>query len=165
MPDVRSGLGILRADRANSKAKPHVLRGEVRENARARELLVLTKANSVATVHRGTYLDYIGVKTFGRNGEVTGEHRFLGLWTSTAYYSSPRDIPLLRQKVQRVVDHFALDPASHDAKAVLNQTIKLIFVGVRFDESRMFDLLEYIRQDVEHKKIPIVAAAALCKTR
>ena len=60
------------------------------------------------------------MKTFGPRGEVTGEHRFLGLWTSTAYYSSPRDIPVLRQKVERVIDHFALDPASHDAKAVLN---------------------------------------------
>lgn len=37
-------------------------------------------------------------------------------------------------------------------------TIKLIFVGARFDESRMFDLLDYIRKDVAHKKIPIVAA-------
>ncbi len=92
----------------------------MREHARARELLILTKANSTATVHRGTYLDYVGVKTFGSRGEVTGEHRFLGLWTHTAYYSSPQEIPVLRRKVQRVVDHFALDPASHDAKAVIN---------------------------------------------
>ena len=35
---------------------------------------------------------------------------------------------------------------------------QLIFVGARFDESRMFDLLDYIRKNVEHKKIPIVAA-------
>jgi hypothetical protein len=33
----------------------------------------------------------------------------------------------------------------------------LIFVGARFDESRMFELLGFIRQDVEHRKIPIVA--------
>jgi glutamate dehydrogenase len=62
----------------------------------------------------------VGVKRLGRNGEITGEHRFLGLWTSTAYYNSPRDIPVLRQKVQRVIDTFALDPASHDAKAALS---------------------------------------------
>ena len=36
--------------------------------------------------------------------------------------------------------------------------IKLILVGVRFDESRMFDFLDYIRHDARHKKIPIVAA-------
>ena len=33
----------------------------------------------------------------------------------------------------------------------------LIFVGTRFDESRMFDLLEFIRQSVRHRRIPIVA--------
>ncbi len=45
------------------------------------------------------------------------------------------------------------------ARAALHgDTIKLIFVGARFDESRMFDLLDYIRKDAQHKKIPIVAA-------
>ena len=135
VPDGRSGLGILRASRhlshgivrtSPSDGQPGhrngatVIRGEVRDHARERELLILTKANSKSTVHRANYLDYIGVKSFGPHGEVTGEHRFLGLWTSTAYYSSPRDIPVLRQKVQRVVDSFALDPASHDAKALIN---------------------------------------------
>ncbi|MEJ1961385.1 MAG: NAD-glutamate dehydrogenase [Gammaproteobacteria bacterium] len=118
--DSRSGLGILRGADGKEARSSTMLKGEVRDHARARELLILTKANSTATVHRGTYLDYLGIKTFGPRGEVTGEHRFLGLWTATAYYSSPHDIPVLRKKVQRVVDHFALDPASHDAKAVLN---------------------------------------------
>ena len=45
------------------------------------------------------------------------------------------------------------------ARAALeNNAIRLIFVGARFDESRMFDLLDYIRKDAQHKKIPIVAA-------
>jgi hypothetical protein len=44
------------------------------------------------------------------------------------------------------------------AKAALIQdAIRLIFVGARFDESRMFELLEYLRGDAEHKEIPIVA--------
>ncbi|MGB6487710.1 MAG: NAD-glutamate dehydrogenase, partial [Steroidobacteraceae bacterium] len=87
---------------------------------RDRELLVLTKANSISTVHRAEYLDYAGVKTFDARGRVTGEHRFLGLWTSTAYNRSPRDIPVLRRKVDRVIEHFGLDPHGHDGKAVLN---------------------------------------------
>lgn len=47
-------------------------------------------------------------------------------------------------------------PAAHDA--LESGRIRLILVGARFDESRMFDLLEYIRRNAEHKKIPIVAA-------
>jgi glutamate dehydrogenase len=114
--EPRTGLGILRG----GKAAATLLRGELRARARDRQLLILTKANSIATVHRATYLDYVGVKTFGPRGEVTGEHRFLGLWTSTAYQLSPREIPVLRKKVEQVIGHFGLDPQSHDAKAVLH---------------------------------------------
>ncbi|HJX22568.1 MAG TPA: hypothetical protein VJ454_16340, partial [Steroidobacteraceae bacterium] len=119
--DPRSGLGILSSTRRRGQ-RPNVttLRGDVRARAREPELLIVTKANSTATVHRGELLDYVGVKTFDRRGRVDGEHRFLGLWTSTAYHGSPRDIPVLRRKVERVIEHFGLDPGGHDGKAVLN---------------------------------------------
>ena len=46
-----------------------------------------------------------------------------------------------------------------DAKRELEEdAIHLILIGARFDESRMFDLLGYVRADAEHKKIPVVAA-------
>ena len=122
VPDIRSGLGVLGS--AARDERPHgaatVLRGDVRTRARAPELLIVTKANSTATVHRGEHLDYVGIKTFDTRGRVDGEHRFLGLWTSTAYFGSPREIPVLRRKVEAVIEHFGLDPASHDGKAVLN---------------------------------------------
>jgi glutamate dehydrogenase len=120
VPDTDSGLGLLSSRRHGGRAGVTVLRGEVRARAREAELLIVTKANSTATVHRGELLDYVGVKTFDRRGRVDGEHRFLGLWTSTAYYGSPRDIPVLRRKVDRVIEHFGLDPSGHDGKAVLN---------------------------------------------
>ena len=114
-----TGLGILRP-RQGERPTATALKGEIRDRAREPQLLVLTKANSVATVHRAEYLDYVGVKTFDANGLVDGEHRFLGLWTSAAYHRSPRDIPVLRHKVERVIQYFGLDPQSHDGKAVLN---------------------------------------------
>lgn len=36
--------------------------------------------------------------------------------------------------------------------------IDLIFVGARFDQSRMFDFLDYLRKHVQHRRIPIAAA-------
>ena len=119
-PTPGTGLGILRDGHRGRPAKPTELTGAVREHARDRELLVITKANSLSTVHRAAYLDYVGIKTFDARGEVDGEHRFLGLWTSTAYSRSPRDIPVLRHKVQKVIAHFGLNPSSHDGKAVLH---------------------------------------------
>jgi glutamate dehydrogenase len=120
VPERRTSLGILRDAEVAGRSSAVVLRGQLRARARDRELLILTKANSISSVHRATYLDYVGVKSFGARGEVSGEHRFLGLWTSTAYQLSPREIPVLRKKVERVIGHFALDPQSHDAKAALH---------------------------------------------
>jgi glutamate dehydrogenase len=117
-----SGLGILRQPPAGAERKnaPIVLSGRLRQQARAPELLVLTKANTPSTVHRGSYLDYVGVKTFDGAGRVTGEHRFLGLWTSSAYHKPPAEIPLLRRKLEAVIAHFGLPEQSHDAKSVVN---------------------------------------------
>ena len=78
-----TGLGILR----DTDPDPAIVKlgREARELAREKTILVLTKANSRATVHRPSYLDYLGVKRFDESGEVVGERRFLGLYTSTAY--------------------------------------------------------------------------------
>src|SRR5690606_12707756 len=114
-----TGLGILRnsADKSQSFM---VLPQDIREKARAKELLIITKANSIATVHRPSYLDYIGIKRFNDQGEVIGERRFLGLFTSSAYSRSPRDIPLLRQKVEQVMLRSRLPFNSHAGKALLH---------------------------------------------
>ena len=71
-------------------------------------------------MHRPAYLDYVGVKQFAPDGTVLGERRFLGLYTTTAYKTSPRDIPLLRDKVERVLSHAAFPPDSHDAKGLID---------------------------------------------
>jgi len=42
------------------------------------------------------------------------------LFTSAVSNRSPREIPMLRHKIERAVAHFALDPASHDGKAVVH---------------------------------------------
>jgi glutamate dehydrogenase len=119
-PVTKSGLGLLRAGRDGKRRQVTELKGEVRRRAREAAVLVVTKANSVSTVHRATYLDYVGVKSFDARGNVTGERRFIGLFTSATYSASPRTIPLLRNKVQRVIDHFGISPVSHDGKALMH---------------------------------------------
>jgi glutamate dehydrogenase len=93
---------------------------EIRRMAREPTLLVVTKANARATVHRPGYLDHIGIKRFDAEGKVIGERRFLGLYTSAAYNRSPRVIPLLREKVTRVVSQAGYPDSSHAAKALIN---------------------------------------------
>jgi glutamate dehydrogenase len=119
LPDT--ALGILRRPPPAPLGGAATLGGrEIRRQARSRELLIITKANTRATVHRNSYLDYVGVKRFDVEGRVTGERRFLGLWTSAAYSRSPREIPLLRDKLRRVMAESGLRPESHGGKALVH---------------------------------------------
>jgi glutamate dehydrogenase len=115
-----SGLGILRATGEIKISKSFAaVTPETRRLARTPNLLILTKANSRSTVHRQGYLDYIGIKRLDAKGRVVGEQRFLGLFTSTAYASHPKDIPLLRRKVENVSTRAGLDFNSHMGKALV----------------------------------------------
>ena len=121
MAERGTGLGVLR-ERLSRAARGDVagvaLTGAQRKLARSAEPLFVTKANHLATVHRATYLDYVGAKEFDSRGAVVGEHRFLGLWTSGIYREPTREIPLLRHKVARVMAELGLGSDGHDAKAV-----------------------------------------------
>ncbi|MFM8517798.1 MAG: NAD-glutamate dehydrogenase [Nevskiaceae bacterium] len=118
LPDGSSGLGILRQRHA-STAPAEQLDVALREAMRDTAPLLITKSPLLSTVHRAGHLDHLAIKDFDARGQVRGEHRFLGLWTSTAYFASPAEIPVVRRKVADVIARFGLDPQSHDGKAVL----------------------------------------------
>ncbi|MFZ2853817.1 MAG: NAD-glutamate dehydrogenase [Rhodocyclaceae bacterium] len=114
-----TGAGILRETGQERSVSFAALPAEVRRVAREPSLLVLTKANARSTVHRAGYLDYVGVKRIDAAGQVVGERRFLGLFTSTAYSVSPAAIPLLRQKVSTVLQRAGFRPQSHAGRALM----------------------------------------------
>ncbi|MEV0119005.1 NAD-glutamate dehydrogenase [Streptomyces sp. NPDC050844] len=121
-----TGLGILRADPQHGGEDHHPvspsfsrLPADARAKAREHKLLVLTKANSRATVHRPSYLDYVGVKKFDAEGNVIGERRFLGLFSSAAYTESVRRVPVIRKKVDEVLKGAGFSPNSHDGRDLL----------------------------------------------
>ncbi len=112
-----STLGILRG---SQKETFSVLPTETQEYGRSKQLLVVAKASSRATVHRPAYMDFIGVKRFDAKGKPNGEHCILGLFTSAAYRRNPRKIPFLRQKTKRIMDRSKLLSNSHAGKALQN---------------------------------------------
>ncbi len=113
-----TGLGILRSD----QTMPRVLSSmspEAHGRALEKRLLIITKANSRATVHRTVYLDYIGFKMFDLDGNVVGERRFLGLFSSAAYRTSVRELPVVKRKVATVLERSGLSPRSHSGKDLM----------------------------------------------
>ncbi len=116
-----SGLGVLRDESQNPTAKSYAeLPPQARKMALSKHILIIAKTNTRSTVHRDVYTDYIGVKRFNEKGELIGERRFIGLYTSTAYHSSPRHIPFLRHKVSKVLEDLHYPPDSHDGKEAVH---------------------------------------------
>jgi glutamate dehydrogenase len=118
-PVAGSGRGILRESPGAKRSSGSTLTTRAGALAREPHPLVLTKANSRSTVHRPAYLDYVGVKRFGPDGDVVGERRFLGLYTTAAYRANAGEIPVLRRKVEAVVARAAFQPGSHAEKALV----------------------------------------------
>jgi glutamate dehydrogenase len=110
-----TGLGILRHDKTVSTPLPNQA-GELATDPAHR--LIMTKANTRATVHRSSYLDYVGIKRLSPSGEVVGEYRFLGLLTHMAYTESITRIPVLKRKLSEVYAVSGVSAESHDGRDV-----------------------------------------------
>ncbi|TFB46979.1 NAD-glutamate dehydrogenase [Cryobacterium tagatosivorans] len=112
-----SGLGLLRSSEDGHQIQHLTEAGRLM--ARERRALVITKANSRSSVHRPAYFDYIGIKSFDENGNVNGEQRFIGLFAASAYTSSVRAVPILREKVDAVMAKIGFPVGSHSDKDLL----------------------------------------------
>ena len=124
-PDTVEGsnLGLLRDDTRNvlnRGAEPLLLTEEISAFLAEPETLIMAKATLQSRVHRRVACDYVGVKHFGDKGQVIGETRFLGLYTAEAYNESVRNIPLLRRRMERVLDILNVLPGSHNEKTLSN---------------------------------------------
>ncbi|MGI9599167.1 MAG: NAD-glutamate dehydrogenase, partial [Acidimicrobiales bacterium] len=112
-----SGLGVLREEHHLGRPRRlSEMSAAARDQVRERRLLNLTKAGTRATVHRASHLDYVGIKTFDEDGNVAGERRFLGLFTSDVYNRSVSTIPRARRAVGEVLAKAGYPIGGHDEK-------------------------------------------------
>ncbi|MCT4347658.1 NAD-glutamate dehydrogenase [Vibrio sp. NC2] len=119
-PTKEQGLGLF----ANSDRVRNVKLSEFSDSARLEAkkpyVLIVTKGNTASRIHRPAYNDYIGIKKFDKNGKVIGEHRFTGLYTSAVYNQTVETIPLVREKVERILDASGYRKGSYSYKALHN---------------------------------------------
>ncbi|MEO7431076.1 MAG: NAD-glutamate dehydrogenase domain-containing protein [Dokdonella sp.] len=114
-----SGLGILRG--SERSVAPRSLRTLVAKSlpqSGSMDAIILTKTNARSVVHRPGYMDYIGVLRFDEAGVPIAEQRYLGLFTTNAYMARPQDVPLVRRKVDYVLQQSGLRRDSHSGKAL-----------------------------------------------
>jgi glutamate dehydrogenase len=110
-----SSRGVLRRD-----SEPAVLSAAMRASLARAEPLVVAKSNLRSRVHRRVYMDYVGVRRYGADGQASGEVRFVGLFTAEAYDTPVHDVPLIRRKVAQVRDRAGKPAGGHSARQLNN---------------------------------------------
>ena len=118
-PLEESGLGILH--KSERSVAPRSLRSLVAHDlpqSGAYDAIILTKTNARSHVHRAGNMDYVGVLKFDANGTPISEQRFLGLFTSNAYMARPQEVPLVRQRVEAVLQRSGLKRDAYSGKAL-----------------------------------------------
>lgn len=116
-----SGLGILaERDSAVREARPVNEIGSLGLYVSGTEKLVLSKTPEPSRVHRAVTMDYVAVLERNAKGQVVGEHRFIGLYTSGAYTAGVQSIPLLRAKITSVAKAVNWPQGSYNARTLLN---------------------------------------------
>lgn len=124
---LHKGLGVLRDHSPSKMLQQYAeLSPEAREAALSPDkVLIIAKTGTISTVHRRAYTDYISIKRFDASGQVCGEHRFVGLYTSEAYREDPRSIPLVSCKLANVFRRSGLSAKSHSGKDLIDILVTL----------------------------------------
>ncbi|ALS33194.1 glutamate dehydrogenase [Pseudoalteromonas translucida KMM 520] len=117
---METSLGLMKNAGVEHTRLLSELPEAARQDARSSNLLILTKTNSLSRVHRPAYIDYVGVKRFDDKGNVIGEDRFIGLFSSNFYNYSAADVPVLKSKIDRIMQMCDFAKGTHAYKAVLN---------------------------------------------
>jgi glutamate dehydrogenase len=115
-PDASLRLGVLR--NRQTQGAPD-LEQDLKQQTPAellRRQLSFAKSRQRSRVHRQAYPDYVEILDFDADGVVTGQHRFLGLYTASVYNLDPELIPILRRKVAMVLSMSGLSPEEHDGR-------------------------------------------------
>lgn len=119
-----SGLGVLCDDKGSSVAKRTPLTDlapNIQEYIRNPNFLTITKTLNKSRVHRGVPMDYIGIKELDKQGRTCAEHRFVGLFTSQAYTTQAKHIPIVGAKIREVLDMYAQhSTSSYNLRALTN---------------------------------------------
>ncbi|NBV05794.1 MAG: NAD-glutamate dehydrogenase [Proteobacteria bacterium] len=116
-----SGLGVFNS--SDPEVVPEVLNSsleEVCETVKNPYVIEILKSRYKSRIHRITNAERIRIQRISEDGKVTGEFRFVGLFTSSAYNNSPNTIPLVRNKIDKVIADSGFIKGSHNYKDLIS---------------------------------------------
>ncbi len=102
--DIPSRIGVLQ-DTAHSVYGTCLanIPGDLDTLGRRGHILSIVKADVGGTLHRDQQLDFIGVRAVDANGDILGEHVFIGLFSRAAMHTPLARLPFARGRIAQVL--------------------------------------------------------------
>ena len=116
-----SGFGIFRSEFEDFR--PEVVNSsfeEVTDSVANPYVIEVVKSRYRSRIHKITNAERIRVQKISSQGKVVGEFRFVGLFTSSAYHERIKSIPLVRDKIAKVIKDSGYIKGSHNYKDLVS---------------------------------------------
>jgi len=120
------------------------------------QLLILGKINKISPVHKNNLVDYILIKKIGKDGHYNSGTIIFGLYSSAIYYQSISNIPILRQKLQ-----FVLDKAGFSSHGYNSKELKIIIESlprealIQIDQGDLYCMCLHMLSSMMSRKLKL----------
>lgn len=120
------------------------------------KLALLGKLNKISPVHRNTLVDYILVKHLNEKGEYKSGTIIFGLYGMAIYYQSIKSVPILRGKMNYVLDESGFPLNSYNSKKLKNIIESLPRETlIQIDEDDLYCMCFHMLSSMRSKKLKL----------
>lgn len=120
------------------------------------QLIILGKIDSISNVHKNNLVDYILIKKIDKNSNYTSGSIIFGLYSMAVHYQSIANIPILRQKLQFVLNKASFVTDGYNTKKLKNiiQTLPIEAL-IQIDEGDLYCMSLHILSGILSKKLKL----------
>lgn len=120
------------------------------------KLVMLGKINKLSPVHRNALVDYILVKRYDENGEYKSGTIIFGLYGTAIYFQSIKSVPILRDKMNYVVEKSGFSEVGYNSKKIKNIIESLPRdTLIQIDESDLYCMCLHMLSSMHSHKLKL----------
>lgn len=112
VPDLDSTLGI-------SKSLLYTPAAVSVDGINLKDNIFISKSDNKSVVHRDAYMNCIFVKRLNQKANIIEVIVFLGFFTKSSHYQSVRNIPYIKNKIDKIIANYGYPEASYNAKELV----------------------------------------------
>ncbi len=121
-----------------------------------KQLLIFGKINTLSTVHRRSLIDFVLIKKLDKDGKYNIGSIIFGLYSSAIAYQSVSQIPILRKKLQFVIDQTRFPVSGYNAnrlRNIIQSFPKEILIQI--DQDDLYCMCLYVLSGMMSRKLKL----------